>query len=261
MSLDDKVIRVKYRLERFAGTLVVNRGFGLILVIFIPILAFTYFKNTFGDDRFVNNFNDVKRYIQSGGEMSPIVGEVAAESTLSLEESVFEPFLDPLYTRPKSLEIESLDIEIELVAIGVDSNGTMETPSSWDEGGWYKKGAMPGQRGNMIVNAHYDDNYGRPAAFWNLKNANVGDKVLVVDEYNRIFHYSITDIFQVNIDDPDKLDVLDSEGSKTSLTMITCGGYWIPGKSTYNRRLVVTAELVGEEESIYVGDNAGTQGM
>jgi LPXTG-site transpeptidase (sortase) family protein len=120
----------------------------------------------------------------------------------------------------------------------------MEAPKNWNEAGWYFKSSYPGSVGNLVINGHYDDNYGRLAAFGELKNINPGDKVKITDKYNKDFLYEINEVFLVSIDDPDRLSILKNTDSKRELTMITCGGVWIPGKSTYNNRLVVKGELV-----------------
>lgn len=56
------------------------------------------------------------------------------------------------------------------------------------------KGSKP-SKGNLLLNAHYDDNYGNPAVFWKLKNIKVGDKVSVLDSYGRVYDYKVTNIF------------------------------------------------------------------
>ena len=155
--------------------------------------------------------------------------------------SVFEQNLTPLYDYPKKVIVSSQDIIAPVTTVGVDDSGKLENPSSWTEAGWFYNSARPGETGNMIINAHYDTNFGAPAVFWNLKNISVGDKVDVVDSLGKVYTYKVTETFYVDIQDPDRLKIFKDNEADAELTLITCGGVWLPGRSTYNKRLVVKA--------------------
>lgn len=158
--------------------------------------------------------------------------------------SAFKESLKPIYVEPEKIKVESVGMDLSMEKVGVDANGVMETPKDWNKAGWYYNSSKPGEIGNLIINGHYDNNYGGPAAFWQLKNIQVGDKVTVVDRYGKLYIYETKESFLVSIDDPNRLDVLDSEEGKGTLTLITCGGIWLPGQSTYDKRLIVKADLV-----------------
>ena len=158
--------------------------------------------------------------------------------------SVFEPVTEPILMPPTRISIKERNISAAVIEVGLQTDGTLDTPKKWNEAGWYKKGAKPGEEGNVIINAHFDDNLGRPAAFWQLKNATVGDTVLLEASLGRLYAYQIVDSLLVDINDPDRLKVLEGTEDKSELTLITCGGVWLPGKSTYDKRLVVKAELI-----------------
>ena len=162
--------------------------------------------------------------------------------------SVFKEISKPIYGFPKKIKIESIDVNADIVAVSVDGDGHLESPEDWGVVGWYKGGAKPSEEGSLLLNAHYDDNYGRPAVFWKLKNIRVGDKVSVLDNYGRWFDYRVVDVYYVDINDPDRAKVLDpnNEG-KSMMTLITCGGVWSVQGGTYDKRLVVSAELIHGE--------------
>ena len=170
--------------------------------------------------------------------------EVPVEQPVEEQVSVFEPVAEPILLPPTSISIKERNISADIVEVGLQTDGTLGTPKKWNEAGWYTKGAKPGEEGNVIINAHFDDNLGRPAAFWQLKNATVGDTVLLEDSLGRQYAYQIVDSLLVDINDPDRLKVLEDTDGKSELTLITCGGVWLPGKSTYDKRLVVKAELI-----------------
>lgn len=170
--------------------------------------------------------------------------ERAVEQPVEEQESVFEESVEPIYLPPSKISIKERNITAKVIEVGVAKDGSLDTPKSWSEAGWYEKGAKPGEKGNVIINAHFDDNYGRPAAFYQLKNATVGDTVLLEDSLGRLYAYQIVDSFLVDINDPDRLKVLEESKDKAEMTLITCGGVWLPGVSTYDKRLVVKAELI-----------------
>jgi LPXTG-site transpeptidase (sortase) family protein len=159
------------------------------------------------------------------------------------EQTAFKKALEPIYTRPERLIIKSVGVDAIVEPVGVADDGSLETPKISKDAGWYKDGAMPSQSGNMIINAHYDDNYGRPAAFYQLKNVKLDDTVSVLDAYGRRYEYKVISYELVGINDPDRLKVFKSDES-AKITLITCGGVWIPGKATYDKRLVIKGELI-----------------
>ncbi len=161
--------------------------------------------------------------------------------------SVFQSALRPIYGTPERIIIDSLDLRIDIISVGVDPNGYLETPKDWGVAGWYKNSARPSESGNMLIDGHYDNSYGNPAAFWKLKNLKPGDKVSILDSYGRSYDYTVVNSYYVYINDPARLKVLESSGNIPALTLITCGGVWNAAKQTYNERLVVSAELVLEK--------------
>ncbi len=168
----------------------------------------------------------------------------SVETPAPEEFSAFEDKLEPIYTKPSRVYAEEIGLDARLVEVAVESDGSLGTPKEWNVAGWYRKSAKVGASGNLIIVGHYDDNFGRPAAFWGLKNLKVGDTVYVADEFDRVYSYQVTDVFYIDMSDPDRLDVLSNEEESSSLTLITCGGVWVPNQGTYNRRLVVQAEII-----------------
>jgi LPXTG-site transpeptidase (sortase) family protein len=157
--------------------------------------------------------------------------------------SIFAEELHPIYGTPKKLLISSLDIKIPVIPVGVDANGYLETPKDWNTAGWYQKGARPAENGNLLINAHYDNNLGNPAAFYRLKNIKLGDTVSVLDSYGKEYTYAVVNTYYIDINDPERSKVFEvSEKDKSAMTLITCGGVWIG--DTYNKRFVVNAELI-----------------
>lgn len=175
-----------------------------------------------------------------------------SESASISKVSVFEENIEPLYDIPTRLYFEDVSIDIKLVEVGVVDDGTLDNPKDWGVGGWYHRSSMPGQIGNIIINAHYDNNFGAPAAFWELKNVEANDKVFLVNSLGKIYTYQVKETFYVGIDDPDRLRIFKDNNDKSELTLITCGGVWNYTAGTYDKRLVVKAELLDSYKSAAV---------
>lgn len=194
-----------------------------LLLALIVILVFLFVANVF---RFFSNKN--------------VVNETQAQTT---ENSAFETIIDPIYSDPTRLKIDSVGIDMQLVDVGVTPSGALDTPKVFTEGGWYTKSSKPGETGNIIINAHYDDYNGYPAAFWQLKNVQINDTVSLFDTFGRKYLYKISDVYYVDMQDPDRLAVFESDPSKKEITLITCGGVYFLG-SGYSKRLVAKGELL-----------------
>ena len=164
------------------------------------------------------------------------------------EVSAFEDLKNPLYFTPQELDlnIKGKSTKLEVEEIGLDGNDQLGVPQKWQSAGWYRKSAKPGEKGTVIIDGHYDTNTGNPAAFWALKSIGVNDKVILKDKLNRSFTYKVTNTFNVDIDDPNRLQVFE-ESNNPTLTLITCGGVWDYTSGTYNKRLVVKANLVSSD--------------
>lgn len=55
----------------------------------------------------------------------------------------------------------ALSAEVEPLHRAVD--GTLSTPSDWNDAGWYAEGVVPGQRGPAVIVGHVDSARASPA--------------------------------------------------------------------------------------------------
>lgn len=154
--------------------------------------------------------------------------------------SVFKAIAKPIFLSPKTITFKEKTLQVE--EVGVEEGGILGVPKSWQTTGWYKDGAKPGEEGNVVIDGHYDTNTGAPGAFWELKDLQVGDKVVLTDLLGREFDYKVTEKSSIGITDPDRAKVFSSSKQK-ELTLITCGGVWDYASGTYNKRLVIKAEF------------------
>ncbi len=172
----------------------------------------------------------------------------SAQSSNKDYPSPFLDYLEPVEAVPVRLRAPSQGIDVEVIEVGLTADGALEAPADWSKAGWYNKSAFPGHKGNIIIDGHYDTSFGGAAAFWNLKNLKVSDKVVVADEFGIEHTYVVKELIHVSISDTDRLDKLNKHSGRT-LTLITCGGFWNPIAGTYDERLIIKAEIEDKRQA------------
>ncbi|HEY6693774.1 MAG TPA: class F sortase [Solirubrobacteraceae bacterium] len=81
--------------------------------------------------------------------------------------------------RPVRIEIPTIGVNAPMVALGLNSDHTLEVPEDFGDAGWWTGGARPGAPGPAIVAGHVDSHTG-PAVFYRLRELRPGD-VIVID--------------------------------------------------------------------------------
>ena len=234
---DHSVSRLKILSHMFLSTQPINirRIFILLIVVILIFGSLTFFI-------YPEIFHSFKSF-ESKDEKDVEKNQDSLDNT-----SVFEVEIKPIYGIPKEVFIDSIDLNLTIISVGVDEGGQLESPKEWNVAGWFRGSSRTEEKGNVVIYAHYDDNRGRPAAFWKLKNVKVGDKVSILDSYGRYYDYRVYEVYYVDVSDPDRLKLLESTNDGSSkLTLLTCGGLWLSGEGNYNKRLVVSAELMQQE--------------
>lgn len=107
-----------------------------------------------------------------------------------------------------------------------------------EQAGHLQYTAYPGQRGNIVIGAHYALADFTPGPFQNLDQLEIGDPIQVY-YMGRLFTYRVTGADLVS---PTDLRVLRTTPGET-LTLLTCYDY-SPQAATYTRRYVVYATRV-----------------
>ena len=102
--------------------------------------------------------------------------------------------------------------------------------------GWFFGSAYPGQAGNLVLFGHLDGPY---STFGRLHELRPDDEFSVTTLDGTI-SYRVRALFETT---PDAVEVLLPTDTATA-TLITCAGRWDPATRTYDRRLIVTADLV-----------------
>lgn len=150
-----------------------------------------------------------------------------------------------LEDHPVRLKIPSIDIDAYVQEVGITAAGNMATPNNFNDVGWYKYGTLPGFKGSAVIAGHVDNGLGLPGVFTDLADLQLGDDIYVLDKGSEELRFRVVGIQEY----PYTLvprEILFSRDDTERLNLITCGGTWVPGERTYDRRLIVYTELVSQ---------------
>src|SRR5258708_7417666 len=138
------------------------------------------------------------------------------------------------------LLIPAIGVNAPIESVGVQPNGTMDTPrqSSWSDVGLYTGGPRPGDRGSAVIAGHLDRPGGNPAVFWLLRELHVSDEVQFVDAHGKILLFHVTRIEAYPVQDAPVQEVFGNTTGRF-LNLTTCAGDWIPTQHQRAMRLVV----------------------
>jgi sortase A len=147
---------------------------------------------------------------------------------------------------PSRIKIPSLEIDTEIIPVGLLENGEMAVPKETNIVGWYNKGVMPGAKGNSVVAGHVDSKEG-PAIFFYLKNLEKGQEILISDKEGHTRKFVVREKKSYKNDEA-PIEEIFGVSSKRNLNLITCTGTFNHALHEYPDRLVVYTELVEEDE-------------
>jgi len=145
---------------------------------------------------------------------------------------------------PARLVIPTINVDADVQHVGIAKSGNMAVPTNFYDVGWYKYGTVPGDMGSAVVAGHVDNALSLPGVFKNLHKLKKGDLVHVIANDGKRHTFKVTDLDYYDYDNAPSELIFNQQGAKR-LKLITCVGNWIQSEKTYDKRLVVTAEMVG----------------
>lgn len=147
-------------------------------------------------------------------------------------------------TFPKRIAIPSLGVDADVVAVGLEPDGSMEIPGA-TQAGWYHYGARPGDPVGSAVLAGHVDHEKQPGVFLELRRIAVGDDIEVTDDEGRSYSFRVTERFQVDKEALPGDELFRTDGDPL-LTLITCGGRFRPRSRHYDDNIVIRAVPIGD---------------
>ncbi len=172
----------------------------------------------------------------NSGVNVPLIASSTADSARQTGEPAFPGY-------PIRLLVPSADIDAAIKGVGVTASGNMATAGNFTDVGWYKYGTVPGMKGSAVMDGHVDNALSLDGVFKHIDGLVPGDDIYVLTDAGNTLHFRVTaadayDYQSVPID----LIFNDKTGSR--LRLITCTGSWVQANKTYDKRLVVTADLL-----------------
>lgn len=141
---------------------------------------------------------------------------------------------------PTRVVIPAIDVDADLVRLGLQADGAMEVPD-FGLAGWYTEGPKPGHVGPAAITAHVDSRAG-PDVFHRLGNLAVGDQVHVVYEGGDTVTFFVESSEQTPKDEL-PVDAIWPTTSQRLLALITCGGEFDRSVRHYRDNVVVYTSL------------------
>lgn len=144
---------------------------------------------------------------------------------------------------PTRLRIPAIDVDSELMALGLLADGSLEVPPEGFPAGWYTGAPTPGELGPAIIAGHVDWD-GAPGVFFALRDLAPGDEVTVdrADGTRALFRVTSVQQFPK---DSFPTEAVYADIGHAGLRLITCGGSFDGQAHSYRDNVVVFAESTG----------------
>lgn len=140
---------------------------------------------------------------------------------------------------PEEIEIQEIGVTADLVGLGLEENGAMQTPEyDANQAGWYTEGPKPGENGPAVITGHVDNKDG-PDVFAELSRLTEGDAVTVTDAAGDEYSWVVSHAEQHNKSDLPYQEIW-KDADEPLLRLITCAGEYV--NDEYEDNLIVYAE-------------------
>lgn len=146
------------------------------------------------------------------------------------------------YSRPVRIAIPTLDVRSQLVELGLDENGVMETPVPVTQAGWFRPSPPPGVPGATVIAGHVTWDQ-QPTVFFELGSLEEGKRVEVTRADGVITVFEVTRIGSFP-KDAFPTEAVYSQPDRSELRLITCGGEYDEAANRYLDNVVVWAKIV-----------------
>lgn len=146
---------------------------------------------------------------------------------------------------PQTIQIPSIGVKASVEQVGKKADGSMASPKSFDDVAWYALGSKPGEVGNAVFAGHVNNARTSSGVFEHLADVHLGDTVLVSDAAGKVLAYSVRDIEEYPTNSAPVNEIFSTTGP-SQIVLITCQGEWVASDHSFDKRLVVYAQLLGQ---------------
>lgn len=172
----------------------------------------------------------------------PVTPPQRPNATAATTATITTPTITTPTAAPVGVHIPAIDVDTTVIPVGLDRNRAVEVPDDISIVGWYEPtGVMPGSSaGSAVLVAHRDGTSEGAGVFYDLGQLEQGDRVNVTDAQGRTLRYRV--VAREYLDKRSlPMEELFSPFGPPRLTLISCGGEYLPDKGGYQSNVVVTA--------------------
>ena len=144
-------------------------------------------------------------------------------------------------SEPVRIEIAAIDVDSELMELGLLADGTLEVPPGAFPAGWFTGGPTPGELGPAVIAGHIDWITG-PGVFYQLGSLEVGDEIRITRTDGTVASFRTIRVDQYP-KDSFPTDLVYGNIDHAGLRLISCGGAFNRDTGHYEDNIVVFADL------------------
>jgi len=143
---------------------------------------------------------------------------------------------------PVRLDIPSIEVDSELMALGLRGDGTLDVPPAAFPAGWFTGAPTPGERGPAIIVGHIDWVTGA-GVFARLGMLAVGAEIRVTRTDGTVAVFRTTQVTRYP-KDAFPTDLVYGDLDHAGLRLISCGGEFDRVTGHYEDNIIAFADLV-----------------
>lgn len=145
---------------------------------------------------------------------------------------------------PVRVAIGVAGVDVPVVPVGLEADGTMELPDNPAIAGWYKFGEAPTSAdGNTVISAHIDAPSFPVGPFASLRSVPAGAEVVVTSADGTSSRYAVDNVtYYPKSELP--TDLLFARTGQKDLILITCGGAYNARTGHYDDNVVLVAHPI-----------------
>ena len=142
---------------------------------------------------------------------------------------------------PTRIAIPALRIDVGVIGLGQEPDGSMQVPTDAKTVGWYTKAPTPGSLGPAVLAGHVDYRK-QPGTFAHLADLTNGDTITIAREDGTTAAFTVSRTERYAKDRFPSTAVY-GPINHAGLRLITCGGDFDEGAGHYRDNIVVYATL------------------
>lgn len=146
---------------------------------------------------------------------------------------------------PRYINLPTIGAAGYIQKVGVDQNKQVSAPTNISLAGWFVEGARPGERGLSIIDGHVDG--ARSDGIFKDLAKLQKDHIFTVELGNdKLLQYRVIAIQTVDTKDAATILFSQNPATRSQLNLITCGGNFDTDSRLYDKRVIVSSELLAD---------------